>query len=154
MSEIHSLHIDVPPDAIDANRHVNNQVYLKWMQDAAVAHSAEVGWPLDRYFAIGATWVVRSHYVEYLRPAFEGDGLHVHTWVDGMEERRSVRRYLFWRERDGAVVARAESLWVFVELESGRPRPIPDALREDFTVVAGGEEVVLDRLAGAAGSRP
>jgi acyl-CoA thioester hydrolase len=153
ISAIYSLHIDVPPDAIDANRHVNNLVYLKWMQDVAVAHSAAVGWPMDRYFRIGATWVVRSHFVEYLRPAFEGDALRVHTWVDGMEERRSLRRYLFRRERDGAVMARAETLWVFVDVQTGRPRRIPESLRADFTIVEGGERVVREELDRAAASR-
>ena len=146
MAAIHSLHIDVPPDAIDANRHVNNRAYLTWMQDVAVSHSAEAGWPMKRYFSTGATWVVRSHYIEYLRPAFEGDRLHVHTWVSAMEEWRSLRRYLFWRERDRTVVARAETLWVFVDLERGRPRPIPAELRGDFTLVEGGEADVLERL--------
>jgi acyl-CoA thioester hydrolase len=153
MREIYSMHVDVPPDAIDANRHLNNQVYLKWMQEAAVAHSADLGWPMERYFRTGATWVVRSHFVEYLRPAFEGDELHVHTWVDGLEERRSLRRYLFRRERDRAVVARAETMWVFVDLEKGRPRRIPAELREDLPIVEGGERAVLEGLERTAGSR-
>ncbi|MEJ2503255.1 MAG: acyl-CoA thioesterase [Gemmatimonadota bacterium] len=154
MIAIHTLPIDVPAEAIDAVGHVNNQVYLKWMQEAAMSHSDRVGWPMDRYFRLGSAWVVRSHSIEYLRPALEGDALHVHTWVDGMQERRSLRRYLFWRARDRSLVVRAETLWVFVDLETGRPRRIPDALRSDFTVVQGGEAAVLDRLglAASAGS--
>ncbi len=135
MSALHSLKIDISPDAIDENRHVNNREYLKWMQDVAVAHSAAAGWPMERYSEIGASWVVRSHHIEYLRPAYERDTLHVHTWVEGMEATSSVRRYLFWRERDRAPVARAETLWVFVDLNTGRPRAIPDELRGDFTLL-------------------
>lgn len=146
MLDICSLHIEVAPDAIDENRHVNNREYLKWMQDVAVAHSAAVGWSMERYFRTGATWVVRSHSIEYLRPAYEGDGLSVHTWVAAIAERSSVRRYVFWRERDRVVVARAETLWVFVDLETGRPRSIPEALRADFALVPEPEEEVLERL--------
>lgn len=135
MSALHSLKVDISPDAIDENRHVNNREYLKWMQDAAVAHSTAVGWPMERYSETGASWVVRSHHIEYLRPAFERDTLHVHTWVEGMEATSSVRRYLFWRERDRAPVARAETLWVLVDQNTGRPRAIPDELRADFPLL-------------------
>jgi acyl-CoA thioester hydrolase len=135
MSALHSIKIDISPDAIDENRHVNNREYLKWMQDAAVAHSAAVGWPMERYAESGASWVVRSHHIEYLRPAFERDTLHIHTWVEGMEATSSVRRYLIWRERDRAPVARAETLWVFVDQNTGRPRAIPDELRADFPLL-------------------
>lgn len=135
MPEIYTTAIAVAPDAIDENRHVNNTAYLRWMQDVAVEHSSAQGWPMRRYFEAGSTWVVRSHFVEYLRPAFEGDHLRLGTWVADMEERRSTRRYLFWRDGDGRPVARAETVWVFVDLKTGRPRPIPDELRADFVVV-------------------
>lgn len=138
MSALHSLKIDIPPESIDENRHVNNREYLKWMQDVAMAHSAAVGWPTERYSGMGASWVVRSHHIEYLRPAFERDTLHVHTWVEGMEGSTSMRRYLFWRNRDRVPVARAETLWVFVDQSTGRPRAIPDELSSDF--------VLLDRV--------
>ncbi len=147
MPAIHTLPIDIGPDTIDEVGHVNNIAYIRWMQDAATSHSAAQGWPVERYFRSGAAWVVRSHFVEYLLPAFEGERLHVHTWVADMEARRSMRRYLFWRERDRRVVARAETLWVFVDLESGRPRRIPDELRSDFERVEADEAGVLERLA-------
>jgi len=53
--------------------------YLRWMQDIAVEHSAAQGWPVRRYLETGTTWVVRSHFIEYLRPAFAGDSIAVHT---------------------------------------------------------------------------
>src|SRR5579859_4489238 len=62
-------------------RHVNNLVYLKWMQSAAVAHSAVQGWPAERYQELGAGWVVRSHHIEYLQAAFDDDEIIVRTWV-------------------------------------------------------------------------
>ncbi len=146
MPAIHAIPIEVAADAIDENRHVNNTAYLRWMQEVAVAHSAARGWPMERYFGIGATWVVRSHFVEYLRPAYEGDALHLATWVADLGASRSTRRYLFWRERDRRVVARAETLWVFVDLRTGRPQPIPDQLRADFHLVEDDEAAILKRL--------
>lgn len=134
MPEIYTTTIDVAADAIDANRHVNNTAYLRWMQDVAVEHSAALGWPLRRYFEAGATWVVRSHFVEYLRPAFEGDDLRLATWVSDLDEPRSTRRYVFWRDGDPRPVARAETLWVFVDLETGRPRGIPAEVASAFSL--------------------
>jgi acyl-CoA thioester hydrolase len=135
MPAIYTKPLRVTPDTIDANRHVNNLTYMQWMQDIATEHSAAQGWDMARYFEAGVTWVVRSHFIEYLRPAFEGELLVGHTWISDVLKRRSTRRYAFVREGDGAIVARAETLWVFVEFASGRPTDIPDLVRADFPVV-------------------
>jgi len=120
VSRIHLHRLAVPDAAIDANGHVGNLAYLGWMQDAATAHSVAQGWPLERYRALGAGWFVRSHFIEYLRPAFAGDALLLCTWVKTIRGRSSPRGYLVLREDDGSVVAQAETLWVFVEFGSGR----------------------------------
>src|SRR5579863_114830 len=65
----------VTPDEIDGLGHVNNLHYLKWMQTAAVAHSAAQGWPTERYREIRSAWVVRAHRIEYRQPAFVNDEL-------------------------------------------------------------------------------
>jgi len=132
---IHLHRLAVADDAIDVNRHVNNLVYLHWMQDAATAHSTAQGWPLERYLAAGAGWFVRSHFIEYLQPAFAGDALLLYTWVKGMAGRTSARRYLVLREQDGVAVAKAETLWVFVDFRSGRPVRIPPEVVAAFPVV-------------------
>ena len=74
-------------------RHVNNLVYLKWMQSAAVAHSAVQGWTAERYQELGAGWVVRSHHIEYLRAAFANDEIIVRTWVANLKKVTSLRRF-------------------------------------------------------------
>ena len=62
--------VTVPESAIDFLGHVNNLHYLAWMVEAAAAHSTHVGWPSKRYVEMGAGFVVRSHQIEYLAPAF------------------------------------------------------------------------------------
>lgn len=79
---------EIRPEEIDGLGHVNNLVYLKWMQSAAIAHSAAQGWPSERYHALNAGWVVRSHFIEYLRPAFSHHGILVRTWVSDMKRSR------------------------------------------------------------------
>lgn len=112
--------------------HVSNLAYVGWMQDIAIDHSATVGWAMPRYLAMGAGWVVRSHFIEYLRPAFADDVVSAHTWVPRFDQRTTPRRYLFVREADRAVLATAETVWVFVDLATGRRRPIPAELLGAF----------------------
>jgi acyl-CoA thioester hydrolase len=66
-------------EEIDGQGHVNNLVYLHWMQSAAVAHSTAQGWPPERYQQAEAGWVVRTHNIEYLVPAFANEQIVVHT---------------------------------------------------------------------------
>ncbi len=145
MPRVHRHPITVPSESIDVLGHVNNQEYVRWMQEAATGHSIAQGWPLERYVARGQGWFVRRHTVEYLRPAFAGDALALYTWVASFERSSSPRRYLFHRAADRAVVARAETLWVFVDFRTGAPVRIPAELRSAFEVVGDDE---ARRLAG------
>jgi len=138
---VYSKRFTVPADAIDVNRHVNNLAYVEWMQQIAIEHSAAAGWPLERYLELGAGWVVRSHFIEYLRPAFEDQLLSAHTWVPRFDQRSTPRRYLFVREADRQILAQAETRWVFVDLESGRRRSLPPELIAAFEVVPDDAEV-------------
>ena len=138
---IYSKRFAVPPSAIDVQGHVNNLAYVGWMQDVAIEHSAAVGWPMQRYLELGAGWVVRSHFIEYLRPAFADERLSAHTWVPRFDQRSTPRRYLFVRDADRTVLARAETSWVFVDLTTGRRRPIPAELLEAFDAVPEDDDV-------------
>jgi acyl-CoA thioester hydrolase len=134
MIRVYRHEIQVPPSAIDENGHVNNVQYVQWMQDAAVQHSNAAGCTqvtLD----LGATWVIRSHKVEYLRPAFQGDHLVVLTWVSNFRKVRSLRKYRFFRVSDKSVLANGETDWVLVDAQSGRPMAIPDNLASVFELV-------------------
>lgn len=132
----------VPESAIDVNGHANNLEYLRWMQAVATAHSDACGWTLARYQETRTTWVIRSHAIDYLRPAFAGETLKLITWIGGFGDQESPRHYVFWRERDRKVLARATTVWVFIDTEAGRPRLIPEALREAFEVVADEQEAL------------
>jgi acyl-CoA thioester hydrolase len=116
---------------------VNNVAYVQWMQDAAVRH-AEAAGCTAKTRALGATWVVRSHQVEYLSPGFAGDVITVQTWVANIRRVRSLRRYRFVRPADQAVLAQGETDWVFVDAASGRPKAVPEEIQGTFQVM--GEE--------------
>ncbi|MDP3428656.1 MAG: acyl-CoA thioesterase [Humidesulfovibrio sp.] len=141
MPRIFTRDIVVAPSDIDVQGHVNNLRYLQWMQDVAVAHSAAQGWSMERYVTEGMGWVVRSHAITYKRPAFLGEVITACTWIAGFSPRTSPRRYLFWRAADTCVLAEAETMWVFVDLKTGRPTKVPAALRSAFEIVEDEGEV-------------
>lgn len=130
----HAYHHHVRAEEIDELGHVNNLHYIAWMQAAAADHSTAVGWPWARYEALGGAWVVRSHAIEYLRPAFAGDEIVVRTWVSEMGKIQSRRRYAI--VRDGAVLARAETHWVFISRKTHALDRVPPELRAAFPVLA------------------
>jgi acyl-CoA thioester hydrolase len=124
MPAIFEHELDVPAAAIDDNGHVNNVVYIQWMQDVAIAHFETVGGtPIMR--AAGATWVARSHYIEYLRPAMAGQRVRIRTWVENFRRVMSLRKYEFIRIGDDTVLARGQTEWVLVDVASGRPKSVP-----------------------------
>jgi acyl-CoA thioester hydrolase len=122
----------VPDEAIDELGHVSNLKYIAWMQEIAIQHSAAQGWPVERYLQSGAVWVVRSHFITYLRPAFAGESITLQTWVAEFKQRSSLRKYLVLRTADQKVMVEAETNWVYVDQQSGRPLRIPDDLRTAF----------------------
>lgn len=124
----------VSHEDIDDLSHAGNFHYIRWMQHAAVAHSTANGWPAERYRDLGAGWVVRSHQITYLKPAFEGDELVIRTWVANMKPATSLRRYEICR-RDGTVLARAQTDWAFVNYAKQKAVRIPSAVADSFEVI-------------------
>ena len=134
MSPVYRHEFTVSSEAIDGNGHVNNVAYVQWMQDVAVRHSDASGCAQAARNA-GATWVVRKHSVEYLRPAFEGDPITVMTWVTNFRRALSLRKYKFIRTSDNTILSKGETDWVFVDAVTGRPRIIPQEVKGAFTLV-------------------
>ena len=130
----------VPAEAIDANGHVNNVVFVQWIQDVATRHFEQVGGG-ELMRRAGAIWVVRSHRVEYFSPAFANDRVQVMTSVASFSRVRSLRRYKFVRAGDGKLLVRGETDWVFVKADSGRPCSIPEAIEKAFVLVPGEVEL-------------
>ena len=125
----------VQADEIDVLGHAGNLCYLRWILDAAEAHSDAVGWTAQRYLELGAAWVVRSHELTYVRPAMEGDELWVHTWVASARAASSVRRYRITRPADDAEVLRAATQWAFIDLATGAPRRIAAEVRSAYPIL-------------------
>lgn len=121
--------VEVQQSDIDVNGHVNNVVYVRWIQDAAVAHWFAVVDP-DRVGTV--TWVVVRHEVDYQQPAYEGDKLVVRTWV-GLISAATCERFAEIRRRDEAVIlARSRTVWCMIDPASRRPKRIDPVIQGYF----------------------
>jgi len=123
----------VTKSEIDDLDHAGNFHYIKWMQEAAVAHSTANGWSARRYIELGAGWVVRSHNVTYLKPAFEGDSVVVRTWVSNMRGVTSLRSYEILND-EGETLAKAETDWAFINYRKQKPTRIPKEVSDCFAI--------------------
>jgi acyl-CoA thioester hydrolase len=131
---VHTLRFTVEEADIDRLGHASNIAYVRWLQDASVAHSAAVGFGLEDYRRLGGVFVVRRHEIDYLRPVLRGDRLEVRTWIGSAAAARCVR--ITEIRLADAVVARAETTFAYVEDASGRPMRIPEPIRSAFRMPA------------------
>ena len=116
----------------DAYGHVNNAVYLRWMQETAFDASAAAGYSLDRYAAMNRTWWAHETQIEYLQPLTYGDSVTVKTWVADFRRVRSRRMYELHKDGTETPVAHGYTDWAFLDMTTGRPAPIPAELITAF----------------------
>jgi acyl-CoA thioester hydrolase len=118
----------VPESDIDELGHAGNVTWVRWVNEAATAHSASVGLDLAAYRALGMLWVVRRHDIEYLAPAFAGERVDALTWIDSVRGATALRRTLFRHAERAPPLARAATTWVLLSIPTGRPTRVPAEL--------------------------
>ena len=112
---------------IDALGHVNNVVYLRWMQDAATAHWESAA-PAEHKAKV--SWVVTRHEIDYKAPAFVGEALVARTWV-GEPSGATWERFIeIRRAGDDRLLARGRSIYAALDRATGRPRRVDAELRK------------------------
>jgi acyl-CoA thioester hydrolase len=110
---------------LDTLGHVNNAVYLNWVEQVAVDHVEALGFGRDWSLARGGIWVVREHRVTYHRPVLYGDVVLVTTLPQSISGVRGTRRTEIHRESDGALTTEAITEWIWVRAADGRPARVP-----------------------------
>lgn len=121
---------EVDASDIDPLGHVNNIAYVRWIQDIAIAHSAALGLDFAEYDKLGGIFVVRRHEIDYLRPVLRGDAIEAHTWIASVMAAKCVRMTELLRGPDSEPVAKANTVWGYVDLKTGRPTRIPLRVKE------------------------
>jgi acyl-CoA thioester hydrolase len=118
----------VQPEHIDELGHAGNVTWVRWVNDAAIAHSTSVGLDASAYRELGVVWVVRKHEVEYLWQALEGETIDALTWVASLRGATSLRKTVFHRGDDQRLLVRAATTWALIDIATTRPRRIPKEL--------------------------
>lgn len=122
--------VQVLPADIDQQNHVNNTVYLRWVQDVATAHW-EARAPTAARETIG--WIVLRHEIDYKTPACLGDKIVLRTWV-GQATRVTFERFTeMHRSSDQELLTQARTLWVPVNTATGKPTRVPPEVRALFS---------------------
>jgi acyl-CoA thioester hydrolase len=122
----HRISVAVQPDDIDAYGHVNNAVYLKWLDLAAWSHSAALGVPIHVCTRLRRGMAALRIEIDYLRAAMPGDRVDVATWIAESDRRlRVTRRFQLRHATDGGTLARALTQYVCLNLDSGRAVRMP-----------------------------
>jgi acyl-CoA thioester hydrolase len=117
------------PEHIDELGHVNNAVWVQWMEHVAVAHWRSIADPAhqDAYF-----WVVVRHEIDYLRAAHEGERIIARTWAGEMPKGAKYDRHIEFIGEDGKPRVRARSWWAIIDKALGRPIRVPPELVAPF----------------------
>jgi acyl-CoA thioester hydrolase len=134
MIEVFDKIFTVHQEHIDQNNHLNNVVYIQWMQDIAVMHSEALGWGYQEYKAKGCSWVVKSHQIKYFRAAAVGDQVIIKTWLEKIKNCSCIRKYAFYNNKS-EIIATAETLWIFISINTGRPVIVLPEIRNSFSEV-------------------
>lgn len=126
MPHVFYLPITVAPEDIDELNHVNNIVYLRYVQDAAIGHWKTV----PQEIASQIIWMARRHEIDYLKQGFLGDELVVKTWVDTFVGVKSLRHCEIMRGEE--VLARSVTHWIALDSQTLRPKRITEEIVKQF----------------------
>ncbi len=132
----HVVAIEVLDSDIDAYNHVNNAVYLSWLDEAAWSHSTALGLSLDQCTGTLRRGMAAHHTeIDYLRAAVLGDQVLVGTWIVSTDSKLRVeRRFQVRRAHDGATLACARIDYVCINLDTGRATRMPEIFQRSYVV--------------------
>ena len=128
---VFEMTVSVLPADIDGQNHVNNTVYLRWVQDVATAHWQSLT-STEAQDAIG--WVVVRHEIDYKMPANLGDEIILRTWVGEASRLKFERFTEVLRKSDRRPLAQARTVWVPIDSKTAKPVRIPADVRARFSI--------------------
>jgi len=128
-SEKFESNIIVTKQAIDEMNHVNNVMYLQWVQDIAKKHWIT---KTDQQIRDTYVWVVMNHYISYHYPAFENEELTLQTWIDHYHGAKCERHTNIINTSSKKVIVSAKTMWCLLYKETLRPVRINEEISTLF----------------------
>ena len=119
---------------IDELGHVNNAVWVRWIQDMATSHWEAVAPPEHRAAYV---WVVTRHEIDYLRAVLPGETVTGRTWIEEPPRGARFDRHLEFLGEDGKARVRAKTTWAILDKASGRPLRVPPEVAAPFLTGTG-----------------
>ena len=121
--------ITAKPEHIDELGHVNNAVWVQWIQEVALAHWYSIADPAHQDDYI---WVVVRHEIDYLRAVEEGETVVGRTWVGDEPKGARFDRHMEFVGEDGKARVRARTTWAIIDKAAGRPIRVPPEVIAPF----------------------
>lgn len=129
MGNRHTLQLTAGPEHIDELGHVNNAVWVRWIQDVATAHWNAVARPEHRDAYV---WMVTRHEIDYRGNVSEGETVTAETFIPAPPRGARFDRRVDFRNADGKVVVSANTTWAMIEKASGRPQRVRPEIATPF----------------------
>ena len=124
------LVVPVLPADVDELGHVNNTVYLRWVQDVATAHWQALASAESQAEVV---WVVLRHEIDYKAPAMPGDQIRLRTWVGEATRIRFERHTQILHAERNQLLAQTRTLWCPISTQTGKPHRVSEELRAQFS---------------------
>ena len=120
----------------DGYGHINNSVYLQWLDQCVWDHCEAVKMFPKLCRELNRGFAATRHEIDYLRAAYPGDRVAIGNWVTFNDKRlRAERRFQIIRVSDGQILLRAISYYVCTDLTTGRPARMPEIFKTGFDVI-------------------
>ncbi|GAA6162074.1 MULTISPECIES: thioesterase family protein [unclassified Ruegeria] len=125
----------VTKDDLDGFNHVNNAVYLKWLDATVWEHTRAVGLGERACLELDRGMAAARHEIDYIASAFLGDEIVVYNWISANDQRlRASRSFQVIRLQDMKTILRAKSHYVCTKLSTGRPTRMPEIFKTAYDV--------------------
>jgi acyl-CoA thioester hydrolase len=125
-----SMALTAGPDHIDELGHVNNAVWVQWIQSVATSHWAARATAEEQ---VAYIWVVVRHEIDYLRALTVGQSVTAYSWVPDVAKGAKFDRHMVFIGADGKPCVTALTTWALIDRASGRPMRVPATLIERFS---------------------
>jgi acyl-CoA thioester hydrolase len=129
VSNRHSLSFTAGPEHIDELGHVNNAVWVGWVQDIATAHWSSVAAPAHQAAYV---WVVTRHEIDYRGNIGPGESVTAETFIPQPPTGARFERRVDFRDRNGKLIVSAKTTWAIIDRASGRILRVPKDVAAPF----------------------